>query len=385
MVKLNFPRGFQTFVSNLGIKDKTLDFVCVKSDVRCVTAGVFTQSHFAGPSVILSRQNIQSNSAQAVVVISKNANVANGAVGFENAKEILDIVANEAEIPSNDILISSTGVIGRPYPMDKIRNGLRGMGGKFESADFISVAQGIMTTDTVSKISTKTIGQSSIIGVAKGVAMLEPNMATLLTFFFTDAYIQPDTLKIIFQSVMDKTFNCLSIDSDTSTSDSAIILSNGLAGKVDEDEFTSALEEVSLELVHMIAKDGEGATKIIEVIVDEAASYIQAKQVAKTIVNSPLVKTAVYGADPNWGRVAMAIGKCKYAVGIDQDKVIIRFGDLAVYPEQYNPDVLSQLREIMARQKVVIHVSLAMGEYSATVWGCDLSERYVEINSKYST
>lgn len=379
------PQGFSTFITNLGIRDTTEDFVFLKSDVPCIADGVFTQSLFAGPSVTISRQNLKHAQVQGIVVISKNANVANGSVGLADAQEVIQLVANETNIPAESILIASTGVIGRRYPMEKIRAGLLGMGKQLTAADFNLAARGIMTTDTIPKIAARQVGNAKLVGIAKGVGMIEPNMATLLTFFFTDAAISANALRSIFRPIIDKTFNCLSIDTDTSTSDSAVILANGLAGEVSEADFAKALQEIAHELTLFIAKDGEGATKVIEVTVDSAANYAQAKRVAKTIVNSPLVKTAVYGADPNWGRVAMAIGKCESDRDINPQNVIIRFDKVQVYPNSFQDENLEQLRQIMSQDKVNIHVSLNTGEAVATVWGCDLSEGYVEINGKYST
>lgn len=379
------PQGFSTFITNLGIRDATEDFVFLQSAVPCVADGVFTQSLFAGPSVTISRQNLQDGQAQGVIVISKNANVANGAVGFADAQEIIQLVAQETGIVAENLAIASTGVIGRRYPMEKIRAGLLGMGNKLTPADFDLAARGIMTTDTVPKIAARQVGNAKVVGIAKGVGMIEPNMATMLAFFFTDAALSANTLRKIFRSTIDQTFNCLSIDTDTSTSDSAVILANGLAGEVPEAEFASALQEIAHDLVLKIARDGEGATKVIEVTVDSAANYTQAKRVAKAIVNSPLVKTAVYGADPNWGRVAMAIGKCEDERDINQDHVVIRFDDVQVYPNTFQAENLEKLKQIMSQEKVNIHVSLNIGEAVATVWGCDLTEGYVDINGKYST
>ncbi|OUL35887.1 bifunctional ornithine acetyltransferase/N-acetylglutamate synthase [Nostoc sp. T09] len=379
------PQGFSTFITNLGIKDTTNDFVLIKSDVPCVADGVFTQSLFAGPSVTISRQHLKDHQAQGIVVISKNANVANGAIGTADAKEVIQLVATETDISPHNIVIASTGVIGRRYPIEKIRTGLLGIGTKLTAADFNLAARGIMTTDTVPKLAARQVGNAKLVGIAKGVGMIEPNMATMLAFFFTDAAISADALRSIFRSTVDKTFNCLSIDTDTSTSDTAIILANGLAGEVSEQEFASALQEIAHELVLKIARDGEGATKVIEVTVDSALNYTQAKRVAKVIVNSPLVKTAVYGADPNWGRVAMAIGKCENELAINPEDVVIRFDKVKVYPNILDEENLEQLRQVMSKDKVNIHVSLNIGEAVATVWGCDLSEGYVEINGKYST
>ncbi|QFS49939.1 bifunctional glutamate N-acetyltransferase/amino-acid acetyltransferase ArgJ [Nostoc sphaeroides] len=385
LTNFDIPKGFSSFVTNLGIKDNTDDFVLVKSEVPCVADGVFTQSLFAGPSVTISRRNLQDAQAQGIIVISKNANVANGAIGVADAEEIIQLVATETGIAAQDIVIASTGVIGRRYPIEKIRGNLSGIGTKLTTVDFEKAAVGIMTTDTVPKLATRQIGNVKLIGIAKGVGMIEPNMATLLAFFFTDAAIPKDVLPAIFRPIIDKTFNCLSVDTDTSTSDSAVILANGLAGEVSQQEFTQALQEIAHELVLKIAQDAEGATKVIEITVDSAIDYAQAKRVAKAIVNSLLVKTAIYGADPNWGRVAMAIGKCEHDKEINQEKVQIRFDDIQVYPYASSDEKLEQLQKIMSKEKVNIHVSLNIGEAAATVWGCDLSEGYIDINGKYST
>lgn len=215
--------------------------------------------------------------------------------------------------------------------------------------------------------------------------MIEPDMATLITLYFTDAAIPADELDRRFRAVMDRTFNCVSVDTDTSTSDTAIVLAGGAAGEVDGQAFEAALGEVALSLTKQVARDGEGATKLIEVCVDSAASAAQAKRVAKAIVNSPLVKTAVHGADPNWGRVAMAIGKATTADEVDQSKVVIRFGVQEVYPARVDERGLTELAEYMQGTDVRIHASLATGQAAATVWGCDLSDGYVRINADYTT
>ncbi|MEJ2680623.1 MAG: bifunctional glutamate N-acetyltransferase/amino-acid acetyltransferase ArgJ [Gammaproteobacteria bacterium] len=379
------PQGFQTAVSNIGIRDETEDFVCIHSVAPCRVAGVFTQSRFAGPSVKISREHVADGRGQAIVIISKNANVANGPQGERDAREVVERCAEQLGIDDADVLIASTGVIGRAYPMEKIRAHLATLSEQFTEANFSAAARGIMTTDTVPKMATVQIGNASLVGIAKGVGMIEPNMATLLTFFMTDAELPTEALTAIFKRVMDKTFNCLSIDTDTSTSDSALILSNGLAGEVDLDAFEAALYQVSTHLVKAIAKDGEGATKLIEVCVDQASSYRQAKDVAKAIVNSPLVKTAVHGADPNWGRVAMAIGKCEEEMDIQPESTTIRFCGFEVYPRSLSVADLEKLRHLLQQADINIHVSLGIGTEAATVWGCDLSKGYVDINALYST
>ena len=387
VVTTALPSGFHSHVTNVGVKDSSQDFTVVASDRPCAASGVFTQSRFAGPSVVISRSHVADLSAQAVVVISKNANVATGAEGTRNAEEITRGVAARLGLNEEDVLIASTGVIGRQYPIENIRAGIAGLPSPLPDNDAEEVARGIMTTDTVHKIACATVAGSSarIVGVAKGVGMIEPNMATLIAMLFTDAAVEPQLLDSTFRSVINRTLNCVSVDTDTSTSDTAIILANGAAGSVDIAAFETSLHEVLLHLTKSIARDGEGAETLIEVLVDNARDTEQAKTVAKAIVNSPLVKTAVHGADPNWGRVAMAVGKCSQYTDIDQERVVIRFGTQEVYPTQVNESGLAQLSEYMRGADVTIHVSLATGTSSATVWGCDLTDGYVRINADYTT
>ncbi len=381
------PQGFTSFVTNIGIKDATDDFTLVCADSVVAASAVFTQSRFAGPSVVVSRKHVANHLARAVVVISKNANVATGDQGMANALEVVQSVAKKIGCDPHDVLIASTGVIGRQYPIERVRAGLAGLPFPLPSDDAVAVARGIMTTDTVHKIAEATIGAgpARVVGVAKGVGMIEPNMATLITMAFTDAMVDGGTLASIWRRVIDRTFNCVSIDTDTSTSDTAIVLASGVAGKVDLGELEVALEDVTRALTKQVARDGEGAETLIEVCVDQARDAEQAKTVAKSIVNSPLVKTAVHGADPNWGRVAMAIGKCSQYTDIDQSTVIIRFGDQEVYPSAVNESGLEQLSNYMRGEEVRIHVSLKTGSTACTVWGCDLTDGYVRINADYTT
>ena len=383
---ISLPLGFHSYVANIGVKDDSQDFTLVVADSLCSSAGVFTQSRFAGPSVTVSQTHLKDLSARAIVVISKNANVANGPDGLSDALEVVQGVAKALNCDPHDVLIASTGVIGRRYPIERIRTGLAAIPAAITGNDAVAVAQGIMTTDTVHKIAEATIAGSSarIVGVAKGVGMIEPNMATLITMMFTDADLPKEKLNVIFRRVINKTFNCVSIDTDTSTSDTATIMASGASGAVDDTAFENALYEVALSLTKQVARDGEGAETLIEVCVDSAATDEQAKRVAKAIVNSPLVKTAVHGADPNWGRVAMAVGKCN-DTNINQDDVVIRFGAQEVYPHPVSESGLAQLSEYMKGSDVLIHVSLNNGTSSATVWGCDLTDGYVRINADYTT
>ena len=386
-MSVELPRGFTAHVTNIGIKDSSDDFTLVAADSTCSAAGVFTQSRFAGPSVVVSREHLRGGRARGVVVISKNANVATGATGMANAREVVAGVASALGCQANEVLIASTGVIGRQYPMDAVRAGLAAIPKILRDTNAESVARGIMTTDTVHKIAAAHVSGSTarVVGVAKGVGMIEPNMATLITMLFTDAAIEPNELDAMFRRVIDKTFNCVSVDTDTSTSDTAIVLASGAAGTVDHAALEGALFDVALSLTKQVARDGEGAEKLIEVRVERARDAHQAKVVAKAIVNSPLVKTAVHGADPNWGRVAMAIGKCSEFVDVDQDRVVISFGDQEVYPTQLAAGDLDALSVYMRGTDVVIRVALNTGDASATVWGCDLTDGYVRINADYTT
>jgi glutamate N-acetyltransferase/amino-acid N-acetyltransferase len=381
------PRGFRSYVANVGVKDDTDDFVVVAADEVVPTAAMFTRSRFAGPSVTLSRSHVANRRARAVVVVSKNANVATGAAGAADALEVARSVAERIGCDTTDVLVTSTGVIGRRYPIERIRAGVAAMPDRFATDDADGPARGMMTTDTVAKLAWATVAGSDarIVGMAKGVGMIEPDMATHISLLFTDAAIDGDDLDAAFRRVVERTFNCVSIDTDTSTSDSSVIMASGAAGPVGPTEFEAALFAVAVDLTRQIARDGEGARSLIEVHVDAARDAAQARRVAKAIVNSPLVKTAVHGGDPNWGRVAMAVGKCSDDTDIDQDAVTIRFGDVEVYPHLLDDAGLAALSAYMGGADVRIHVSLATGDAAATVWGCDLSDDYVRFNADYTT
>ena len=335
----------------------------------------------------ISRDHVSNGLAQAVVVISKNSNVATGQAGHDDAVEVAAGVAARLGADPTDVVVTSTGVIGRRYPIDRVRAGIAALPSQPAGTDATAAATGMMTTDTVAKVAEATVAGSTarVVGMAKGVGMIEPDMATHISLVFTDADVPSDRLDEVFRRVVDRTFNCVSIDTDTSTSDSSVILASGDAGPVDLAAFESAVEAVCLDLTKQIARDGEGANSLIEVRVDAAADVAQARRVAKTIVNSPLVKTAVHGGDPNWGRVAMAIGKCSDDVDIDQERVVIRFGTTEVYPDLLDDGALARLSTYMSSDHVVIHVSLHTGDADATVYGCDLSDEYVRFNADYTT
>ena len=379
------PAGFRAHVANVGIKDDTDDFVVIAADRPCAAAAVFTKSRFSGPSVVLSRWNVSDGQLRAFVVISKNANVATGPQGLADAEEVVAGVAAAIGAEPDDVLIASTGVIGRTYPMDKVRAHLSQLSTPFTIDEAEPAARGIMTTDTFAKVASETVGSATVVGIAKGVGMIEPDMATLIALFLTDAAIGSADLDEMFRRVMARTLNAVSVDTDTSTSDTAAIMASGAAGPIEPTELEAALASVALALTRQIARDGEGATKLLTVIVDGARDDAQAKRVAKAIVNSPLVKTAIHGADPNWGRVAMAIGKCSDDTDIDERRVAIRFGAQELYPRPVDDDDLAALTKYLAGDDVTIHVSLGIADGQFTVYGCDLSDGYVRINADYTT
>lgn len=390
MVTLPLPAGFVAHTGHAGLREEGDDLAVIVGPQGCTSAGVFTKSRFAGPSVTLSRPRVATGRARAVVVVAKNANVATGAQGSRDAAELTTLVGRVAGIEADEVLVASTGVIGRPYPMDLLRAHFASLappaaGAAGWDADAWAVARSIMTTDTVAKTASRRVGAARVVGVAKGVGMIEPDMATLLVFVLTDAALDATTLDRLWRRAVDDTFNCLSVDTDTSTSDTAVVLASGLAGAVAEAELAVALSEVCLDLTLQLARDGEGATKLLTVTVGGARDGDQARRVAKAIVNSPLVKTAVHGADPNWGRVAMAVGKCSDDTDIDPDAVVIRFGEIETYPAIPDDAGLEDLRAVMARDHVDIEVELGIGDGQATVYGCDLSDGYVRINADYTT
>ncbi|OEC00634.1 ornithine acetyltransferase [Lysinibacillus sphaericus] len=380
------PKGFYTCVKNLGIKDDTLDFTVIMSSTVANAAAMFTQSRFCGAPIPIGKQNVANGKLQCFVINSKNANVATGEEGIRNVQEIVNLVAHELAIAPENILPSSTGVIGHQLPMDKIRNGIINIKEQLVEGGLEKSAQAIMTTDTYPKCKICKVGNATLVGIAKGSGMIEPNMATMLSYFVTDAEIPATTLQTIFKEAVNHSFNMVSVDTDTSTSDTVAIMANGLAGKVDIKQFTETLNNMSIELAKEIARDGEGATKLVEVTVNESSSFAQAKKVAKSIVNSPLVKTAIFGKDANWGRIAMAIGKCEDEVELNPENISIYFGETLIYQGKPIDSVdLSVIQDYLENSEIQIKVSLGLGNEEATVWGCDLSYDYVKINGSYTT
>ncbi len=379
-----FPRGFHCASRNVGLKPSAKDLTLFASDVDATAAAVFTRNHFPGAPVVLGRETIQGGVLRAIVANSKVSNVATGQRGLENAKRMAAAAAAELGTSADRVLVSSTGVIGVPLPIEKIERGLVGMASELQDNPMVG-AEGIMTTDTFPKALSSAVGESgaTITWVAKGSGMIEPNMATMLAYIFTDARFDAETLNRLLKLAVSNSFNMLSVDSDTSTSDTCAILANGLAGPVDQAQFLEILTAGCIKMTETLARDGEGATRLIRVTVREALNTVEARTVAKTIVNSPLIKTMVHGADPNVGRLLMAVGKCFDCtiVPLTTNASINGFPVVAAGQRLEFDDAV--VRETLARDEVELEIWLGVGSGEARAFGCDLTEGYVKENAAY--
>jgi len=390
------PQGFFAGAVSAGINKRAagkLDLAVLFSEKPCTAAGVFTSSRLKGAPVILSRQRLEKGKAEAVVVNSGCSNSFTGEHGLVDAAEVTSLVAEGIGIDPEEVLVASTGVIGVPLPMKLIRPAVEMIIMSRDGGH--DLARAMMTTDTMPKetaVSVRVGGSRFTIGgAAKGSGMIHPNMATLLCFLTTDAALEGGFLKSALKRAVDASFNMVSIDGDTSPSDMVLILANGLAGgepiaagSQQATAFEQALERVCVHLTRLIAADGEGATRLIEVTIDGAADLSQARRAARAVVSSSLVKAAVHGADPNWGRVAAAVGRS--GADMDEAKIDLYLGDIQVV--KAGRALKSGKREInrlLRGKEINLRVSLNLGERGATAWGCDLSEEYVAINSKYMT
>jgi glutamate N-acetyltransferase/amino-acid N-acetyltransferase len=377
-----FPLGFQCASRHIGLKPDARDLALFVSDVDAAAAAVFTRNQFPGAPVILGRETIKGGRLRAIVVNSKVSNVATGEPGLQNARRMAAAAAREVGTTPDLVLVSSTGVIGRPLPIEKIERGLQGMAAELQDRPLIG-AEGIMTTDTHPKALSVGVGPATITWIAKGSGMIEPNMATMLCYIFTDAQLEPATLDRLLRDAVHVSFNMLSVDSDTSTSDTCAILANGRAGRVEEAAFAAALLAGCIRMTEMLARDGEGATRLLRAIVRGAHSGADARHVAKSLVNSPLIKTMINGADPNVGRILMAVGKCvdcRIAPGKVSASVngfqVIRQGTRV----EFEDDVV---RAALSTTAVDLIVELGVGLASATAYGCDLSTGYITENAAY--
>lgn len=373
------PQGYKVFVTNAGIKDQSPDLGVVFSEKVATAAALFTKNKVKGNPVLLGKKNIQKGRLKALVVNSKNSNVATGKEGYKTAVKICETVGAELSVPYDMVFPSSTGVIGHLLPKEKIISALEGFPSKAQNT-FVDFAESIMTTDTFPKFISRKVGDAVIVGVAKGSGMIEPNMATMLAYFFTDAKISSGDLYRLLKKTTSKTFNSLSVDTDTSTSDTVMAMANGIAGNVNKKEFAIAFLEIATELTRLLARDGEGATKLFTVTVRGAHSEKEAKKIGKSIINSPLVKTAIYKGDPNWGRLFMAIGKTP-RVRVKPHKIKLLWGG-----REYDNNELAALSEYLkGNEELELTVDLGVGSHKWTVYGCDYTEEYVKINAYYTT
>lgn len=388
------PKGFTAAGVHCGLKHKKKDLAILVSEVPASVAGVFTTNAVqAAPLKVTKEVVYETKKMQAMIVNSGNANACTGKQGVLDAYEMQLLAAQKLGIASNLVGVASTGVIGEIMKMEPVKKGVQQLNPDSKLESGIDFSQAILTTDTVMKNTTyATIidGKEVIVsGTAKGSGMIEPNMATMLGFITTDANIASNELQKALSSVTDCTFNSITVDGDTSTNDTVIVMANGLAGNEplsplhpDWENFYTALRLVAEDLAKSIARDGEGATKLIEVEVDGAVSDEEARKIAKTVVGSPLVKTAVFGCDANWGRIIAAVGYS--GAVIDPDKITIKIGG-ATMVENGEPIKFSEeeLIEILKQHEVKIYVSLEVGKGHGFAWGCDLTYDYVQINASY--
>jgi glutamate N-acetyltransferase/amino-acid N-acetyltransferase len=376
------PRGFRCASRNCGLKKTDRDLSLFVSDVDAAAAAVFTCNHFPGAPVVLGRETIRGGRLRAIVANSRYSNVATGAAGLDHARRMAAAAAAEVGTAPDRVLVSSTGVIGVELPIASIERGLRGMAAELQG-DPLEGARGIMTTDTHPKALSLGIGDATISWVAKGSGMIEPNMATLLVYIFTDAAFETAVLDRMLRDVVGVSFNMLSVDSDTSTSDTCALLANGLAGRVHEQAFVRALTAGSIRMTEILARDGEGATRLLRAAVRGAADDTEARRIAKSLVNSPLVKTMVHGADPNVGRILMAVGKCfECTIRPESTDAWVNGHQVlagGVRSEFDEPG----LRAALGSEVVDLEVSLGVGSASATAYGCDLTRGYIEENAAY--
>ena len=386
------PDGVRAVAVAAGIKyADVLDFTVVKLDVPGSAAGVFTTNLCPGSAVTYDREVLANGRAQALCVISKNANVFTPN-GDEDTRTIAKLLGGELGVEPNDVVISCTGVIGVPLPMPKVRAAIPGIAGKLRPAALEDVARAILTTDRGPKVCSVRIGDLVVSAMAKGAGMIEPNMATMLVYFFTNADIDGAGLREVLTGAVDRTFNSLSVDSDTSTSDSVVLFSTRRV-PVDANlraDFADAVRAMSLKLARDVVAQAEGSTKLVECTVRLDTSVQDAKIMAKKIVNSPLVKTAIYGGDPNWGRLVMAIGKPDDRLALraiaPRDIVASMMGQLVYSRGEAIPlDLPALSKGLKAARRVPVDVRIGEGRHAATVWGCDLSHRYVDINAEYMT
>jgi len=387
------PVGFQAGAVCAGIQGKTAgkpDLAILTSGLPVTAAAVFTTNRIQAAPVLLSRRRLQGGRVAAVVVNSGCANAFTGEPGLADAAEMAALAAERAGVSAAEVVAASTGLIGSRLPMESIRAAIPRIVLRREGGP--ELARALMTTDTVPKEAAVRVGGRFILGgAAKGSGMVHPDMATMLCLLTTDAAVSPDFLRAALRRAADLSFNMISIDGDTSTNDMVLLMANGGAGgetitaaSRDAALFQEALDRLCIRLAKAVARDGEGATRLIEVIVKGAADGAEARRAARTIVASPLVKAAVHGNDPNWGRVVAALGRSGAAV--EERRLSLYFGDVCLVKDgRVLPYDAGRAAGALGGDEVVITLEMGLGEGTATAWGCDLSAEYVAINSQYST
>ncbi len=385
------PHGFRAAGVACGLKPtNALDLALVVSDAPCSCAGVFTTNRVKAAPVLYDQQVLAMNrgAIRAVVANSGSANACTGEQGLQDARVMAEATAQAIGCRADQVLVLSTGVIGKLLDMAKVREGIARGAKQLSAEGGADVSRAIMTTDKHPKVYASRSTHYTIGGMAKGAGMIHPNMATMLSLITTDANIPPALLDQALRAAAAKSFNCISIDGDMSTNDTVLVLANGESrfeiGDSEIGDFTDALTQVATDLAKQVVRDGEGATKFVEINVAGARDEVDAARVAKTIANSPLCKTAIYGADANWGRVVCAVGYS--GVEVNPDNMALWFGDVRVFangaPTQYDD---GDATRAISGAEVFIRLELGMGNASATVWTCDLSHDYVTINGKYRT
>lgn len=398
MTELHIPQGFRAAGLACGIKSdaRTKDLALFVSESPAAAAGVFTQNQVCGAPVHVSRSRLPAEDVRAVVINSGNANACTGKRGIDDAEWMTDRVAEPLQAQSSSVLVCSTGIIGHFLPRPQLEQGLREITGRLDHspASFRAAAEAMMTTDTFPKLASRQlqIGERtvSVLGAAKGAAMIAPNMATMLAVVLTDAQLTAGDASELLKSAVDPTFNCISVDGHTSTSDSVMLLANGRSGAAvnsssDHTRLATAVTDVCRDLATDIIRDGEGAEHLITIEVRGLATTADARRIAQSVAESPLVKTAVTGADPNWGRIVSAAG---YAgVAFREEQTTLRINDQVIYkdgaPVEYDEAGLSQ--QMRDQREVLIRLDFSIGEAGIDFWTTDLTAEYVRLNSEYTT
>lgn len=393
---VTYAKGFKAAGVKAGIKKSgNLDVAVIYTETEAAIAGTFTQNKVAAAPVYVSKETVATKTAHAIVANAGCANACTGKQGMNDAYKTREIAAKELGIKADDVIVGSTGVIGVTLPMDKLEAGIKNAVANLSETGSSDAANAIITTDTHSKSMTVKFdidGTEVHMGaIAKGSGMIRPNMATMLCYITTDLAIEQPLLQKALSACVEKSFNMISVDGDMSTNDTVVVLANGMAGntKITEENaayetFCAKLMALCTELAKEIAADGEGASKFLTINVKGAKSFADAKTVGMAVANSPLVKTAFFGEDPNWGRVICAVG---YS-GADMvpEKTVVKFGGITIFDcgvgAAYDSEALVK---VMREKDITIDIELNMGEADATVWTCDLSYEYVKINGEYHT